>query len=387
MSDILYKRAIAITSNAGNSKMLAEIIRRDCSITFVGTDLPLHDSQSLARLADLHNIDVAFIETSLSENNRSEHKGIKVGQYLRRECFYKGYIVFLGYLPQMLLAHRFSIVGPNIPGGEYVQLPAKSEDICSAAKRAYRLSESQFRDVLLIHCGVREELRANIHQLSNLMTQTLVRIGRGLNTSLDRSKTLCDLTSLQDKLNHYGFGYCSTLITNMIPVLSQGQDEEPTRVRKLLQRLNELEQALFVPSEVGESEGAYLNYPAPSGYNTILIADDDDYPAEGVHYLEERGYSVNIVCSYEEAGLTLTADPPDVFVCDQTFGEDSRAGRKLMALAQESVDCKFVIALSGSILTPAEVPEADAICAGPTAKTEDGARLLHTLICKWAMSG
>ena len=143
--------------------------------------------------------------------------------------------------------------------------------------------------------------------------------------------------------------------------------------------------AATMPEVDSEAEVGSLPANPPDGYGTVLVADDDGYPAECVERLRSLGYRVSVCDQEDEVRSEIEWNCSAVFLCDLTWGSDPMAGRRLMALAGEEKSCRVIIALSGSRLSASEVPEAHELCVGTTAKTENGALEVHKLIWKQAI--
>lgn len=337
--------------------------------------------EEIARFLQQRSSEVLLLEASLSRVRRTDLTGVQLARILRKEYQFRGAFVFLGFFPLARMAQQFSLLEEGVPGTEYIQLPVSAIQICEALDRAVVLTEEQLRSVVAVHCGVREEVDSIIHRVSNVLTRSLPQnqIGTGSEVGLLHD----ECTHLRDCLRTYRLEQPAILMESALNWLKTDDPLTEVTIKAALGQLDAVQKTFWPAPHVRQPTIELLGL-APAGFETILVADDDGYPLEAVAYLEERQYSVEVIRSFEEVVLTLAADPPTVFVCDQTFGDDSGAGHRLMALARQNPICRFIVALSGSALRAEEVPEADAICAGPTAKTEVGAQALHREICRWA---
>jgi len=242
---------------------------------------------------------------------------------------------------------------------------------------------TELDDDLDAHIGVHEQIRSELHELVKLLNRGLNREAIGLDlpqTALVRAQL--DVACKRARTD--GLGSVADSLAAMSVMLPAAQGAPQTTVRALLGQLDTLYRTLEpVPALSSVASAVFPEHP-PAGYETILLADDEQVPPEFMAVLEKRGYYVAVIDSYRETESTLDADPHAVFVCDQTFGEDSSAGRRLMSLASQQPACRLIVALSGSRLEASEVPEAHAVCAGPNARTEQGAHNLHEVIWQWA---
>lgn len=378
MATLIAKRALVVTSSLATQSALETLLGGKSSIDVIG------NSGDTAEIVDIAIgggiVDAIFIEASLSAQNRSEPSGIKFGQYLRRECGFRGYLIFLGFLPKDRMELRLSLLEKGVPGSEYLQLPVSAAQLEAAGRRIRDLSVGELRNVVLAHCGLREKIRSRIHSIANRINQP-----QDCKTGSPREHSLLanEVIGFREDLARYELDSAVRLADKLVNIVQAKKQMIDLDRRRLLEVLDQIDVSFASAEARGVSSSSYCNSRALIGYDTMLIADDDGYPDLGLDYFIELGYSVTLVTSYDEAASTLSADPGAVFLCDQTFGDDSSAGRKLMALARRE-QWKLIIALSGASLEPAEVPEADAICAGPLAKLDTGARRIHQIICEWA---
>jgi hypothetical protein len=380
MPALIAQRALVITSSIATRSGLEALLRESTNINLlVSSDEPAEIANAV-KAGNIGIVDAIFIEASLSAQNRSEHSGVKLGQYLRRECGFCGYLIFLGFQSKEGLEPRFSLLGKVVPGSEYIQLPVRAVELEEASQRIHNISTAELASVVLAHCGLHETIRTKIHSVANRISRAAVG---PLYTPPEYSLLTNEVMGLRDDLVRYELEAAVRLAERVVKIVQAGNQLTLLDQRMLLELLDQID-ASFVSGRTDDaSSSSHFHSRALMGYDTVLIADDEGYPDIGLDYFKGLGYSVTLVTSYDEASVILSSDPGAVFLCDQTFGNDSSAGRRLMALARRE-QWKLIIALSGARLDAAEVPEADAICAGPLAKLDTGARRVHEIICEWA---
>ena len=344
------------------------------------------DLQGIASIASNGDIATIVMEVSLDSLWRCRMSGIEFAQSLRRGHGFSGAFVFLGFQKRQMLASGYSLLDASVAGTSYVRLPASAEDLIAALMEAKTLTRFEMQDVVLRHCGIGEDAFDQIHNLSRLLNAGMRQIGNpagGL--TQDQARLLHEvLTQLRDNLLRCELVIQAKEVTLMIQSVIPFKALNEEGVSHLQKRLTVIEASLKPQSrDAGVSAASDLPPLAPKNYETILVVDDDGCLPACVAYLAARGYGVSVQTDYEEAWLTLSADPSAVLLCDQTFGSDGAAGRRLMAHAR-TCGWRLIIALSGGSLDRGEVPEAHSICAGPLAKTEEGARRVHEIICEWA---
>jgi CheY-like chemotaxis protein len=384
MPDAGTKNVAVVTSHASSAALLGDIIGGECRIRAAFSEGPGGGAEAVAAALEPGSLDAVVIEASLSPQARSEFTGVKLAQHLRRELGYAGYLVLLGFMPREALAQRFSLVGEGVAGAEYVRLPAKADTFRMAVGRASALSEEQLREVVLAHCGLRDELRKLIHSISNSLHRGMpggawdATDAQAIMSALRRETSRIRELSLR-----FDLASAADIAARMLEMSSpdaiahDGRDD-------LDSLLDKLDAEVMAATPVRGRAPGTPEAKAPVGFDTILVADDDGYAVESAAFLEERGYSVTVTSTYEEAALIISSDPCAVLLCDLTFGADATAGRRLMWRARESGGWRLVIGMSGSRIRQSEVPEADLVCAHPRAKLAEGARQIHEMICEWA---
>lgn len=349
---------------------------------------PLTCPEAIASfLSDFSNDNPAILfELSSDSSSRADLSGIEIARQLRRDFNYQGPLIALGWLSQSEMGQKYSLFKPGVPGSFYLSLPVTGNKLFSALTNASSLTKTDYQEVVLQHCGVKEDARILIHQIAGLfyrLEAALQRIPRQAISESDLLGLKEPIQSLKEQFLKYNLSESAKLTNQILDNLSCVQSAKT--IRECLSLLDEIDSGFKNYDEPEEPE-TNLPSSAPSGFENVLIIDDDGLPLETATFFEKHGYVINILTSTDEAAATLFADPPDVLICDQTLGDDPDAGHKLMNLARTSPTCRLVIALSGSALEPEQVPEADAVCSGPLAKTEVGARRIHQIICRWAMN-
>lgn len=214
------------------------------------------------------------------------------------------------------------------------------------------------------------QLRGDVHKASRLLQ------GAGEGSSPESREVFARLVG---ELRRRHLPAEADAVAAAAQVLAEGRIPPPEAENLARAALTALSERIRTPGA-----STVLAARAPEAYRHILVADDDGYPAECVSYLEACGYRVEVVTDTGEAAQIITADPADVLLCDMTWGLDPGAGQRLMELAAAESAFKLIVAMSGAPVTPGEAPHAGAICAGPVAKTEVGARQLHDLVRRWA---
>jgi hypothetical protein len=276
------------------------------------------------------------------------------------------------------------------PGGEVQRqdlgCTAGMRSILSALASARAFGADELRAEIRVLCGVVAEIRRRVHEVQRAAARRLARrVGDAAPRPQQCESTdqlAAALASLRSYLGDYG-------LADQVPTLATIEDcrqdlASETQVLSLLRELGLVVARLEgSPGDTGNREIRTLA-GAPTGYRSVLVADDDGYPEQSAVYLERLGYGVTVCTLCEEAEEIIAADPPDVLLCDMQWGDDPGAGRRLMRLARGQADIKLIVALSGSALAREEAPEADDICAGPTAKTVDGAQRLHEAMWRHA---
>lgn len=376
---------LALTATQALSAALGEMIH-----SRTGWDIEIAQKseglEKIASFASNNNVATVITEVSLNSLGRCHMSGIELAQSLRRDHEFLGAFVFLGFQKRELLALRHSIVDTSVAGTSYVRLPAPAEDLIAALMEARALTRFELQDVVLRHCVIGEDAFDQIHNLSRLLNAGMRQIGNpGGGLTQEQARLLHEsLTQLRDNFLRCHLVTQAKEVTLMIQSIAPLKALNEEGVNHLQKMLTVIEASLKPqPRDAGVSTASDLPPFAPKNYETILVVDDDGCLPACVGYLATRGYGVSVETDYEEAWLTLSADPSAVLLCDQTFGSDAGAGRRLMAHAR-TCGWPLIIALSGGSLDRDEVPEAHAICAGPLAKTEEGAGRVHEIICEWA---
>lgn len=384
MPDAGTKNVAVVTSHASSAALLGDLIADECRVRSSFSEGLGGGAEAVAAVLEPRSLDAVVIEASLSPQARSEFTGIKLAQHLRRELGYAGYVVLLGFMPRETLAQRFSLVGEGVAGVEYVRLPAKADSLRLAVRRASALSEEQLKEVVLAHCGLRDELRKMIHSISNsLQRGTPEGVWDATDAKAVMSTLRRETSGIRELSLRFNLVSAADISARMLELFSPNATAHGGQ-EDLVSLLDELDAEVMASATVRGQARRTSEAKAPVRYDTILVADDDGYAAESAAFFEERGYAVTVTSSYEEAALIISSDPCAVLLCDLTFGADATAGRRLMRWARESGGWRLVIGMSGSRIRQSEVPEADLVCAHPRAKLSEGAQQIHEMICKWA---
>jgi hypothetical protein len=368
---------VLILASTNALQTAVESVVRTCK----RTTLVLNEKELELRL-EIASFTTALIEISLSSDGRSNFSGIRLAQLLRRKYDFQGALIFVGFPSLEVISADFTLLKAEVPGVTYLCAPFSASQLCGAIENTRSITAEELAHVVVAHCGIREEIRKAIHDLTHRLYLAMECDGVAGADADSLANLASEIGQLSTQLNRYFSEQISAYLAELDQYAAGLETLDKNRIERLLSLIDQIDSRLKPETSPKDQTTAW---PAisPEGYETLFIADDNGFSEAGIQYLEACGYSIVVERSVEAAQATLSADPGSVFLCDQTFGDDSSAGRNLMALARRE-KWKLIIALSGASLDPAEVPEADAICAGPLAKLDTGARRIHQIICEWA---
>lgn len=329
---------------------------------------------------------IVVVEASCGPGRRSQRLGLRWLQQFRRDVRSRAPALVYSFESQARLQREFSMLSEGVPGSRFIPAPFTPEEWQQALRDIPPpLTDAELQQMVRSHCGVQEEALRFTHSINNRLAAGLRRPGNSAGGLTARAvkALVAEVLDFGAFLRRYGLADEATQILTVSGMLSSSSTLAEQDVQALLERMDAVERTFRPPDAHDGADRAATPDGAPEGYETIYVVDDEGYPQICRAYLEARGYGVLVETRYDNAWLTLSADPAAVLLCDQTLQNDPTAGRRLMTRARE-LGWRLIIALSGSVLNARDAPEADAICGGALAKTEDGARRVHQVICKWA---
>jgi hypothetical protein len=325
--------------------------------------------------------------------------GIRLAQQLRRDCRYRGLLLFVDFLPRAALRTQSSLFEPGIPGVAYLRLPEEIDRLASLLAQRVELTEAERRAVVADHCNAREQIALYLHEFARMLDAGCKAERQTAAHDASPRTLLSTLQMLLSDIDAQEAADGVRTLLGHLDVACRPGEIPGDDLRRLLARVHDLAlNSARDPSSIPPAGGCPDHPPPELQY--IFVADDDGYPGECQQYLQDLGYVVQVVehhhlpleeapaQTYEQARRTLSGDPPEVFLCDITFRGLGGVGRDLMRLARRMPTCRLVIALSGAYQSPERIPEADKVCAGPWAKTPRGAQRVHELIWEyWLQTG
>ena len=249
-----------------------------------------------------------------------------------------------------------------------------ARDALVALDAARPLRDEEWQQARREFFKVNDAIRRHLHDRSNDLSS-----GRASNGPDYFQKYL---SQFRDYLRRFDFRDEAAIVEGMLATLASSAHLDGDVIEELRGGLNKIQTAIF-GSELKQDQENFLPDEPPASYGTILVADDEGYPAECRAFFETRNYHIEVEVDEDKVRQSLEDNPSSVFLCDMTWRGDGLRGRDLMKLARKYESC-FVIALSGSLLEKKDVPEAHALCDGVEAKTEKGALRVHQLIWQWS---
>jgi len=299
---------------------------------------------------------------------------------MRRDRFFAGNVVFLSFLANRATRNRWSITGIGVPGTSFVRLPSSLHHLVGAVPSAAEmLSPTDLESVVREHCCTTSDVRELVHDLANqaarLGSFPQANIAREvLATSANRLDSLS--TILRARAEFMLAECCRSLAgrcsDGVEPLIELG-----SRVSQLIGAINA---AIF-----GDFDGLRWSPDgppadsAPRSLDSLLIVDDDGYPADAEDYLRKLGYAITVVRNPAEALERLRYDPSAAVVSDLNFNADPQAGSRLFEELRRLPSAPTLVAISSDREFSAR-PLVDGFCLGPLAKTRDGATRLHAVL-------
>jgi len=239
---------------------------------------------------------------------------------------------------------EYPIVGKKVPGTYFIKIPFYLMELKEALSGVKPVSAEQLREISVSYCRVGHSLGSILHDVIN-----------------KAKKGKVDRESLQ-------------ILKRRIEILPGRPDAEVKQIDKALKDQVSKEalcEILFAIQEKirGKSSSRreelfkrFAHMPAPKGFGTILIVDDDGYDETAIEKFWGKGYTVELIRSAKEALYKLAYDPPDILLCDWRLEGKPELGRKVALKGLNTQDVKLVILISADDI--GDPPEGCEICVG-----------------------
>lgn len=225
-----------------------------------------------------------------------------------------------------------------------------------------------------------EHLGNRIHDLRNVLQRFRERPSKQ-----EYDNLFDELSKLQHLLLRFARHNESDAIQR---ICKNGGDDDSKTMGEIAYFVDDLERRLFDNRPLSQASPKPASSSAPpSGYNTILAADDDGHLLLNAWRarLQSLGYIVRVVDSLDDARDVLSSIPPAVFVCDLGWKDvDPLAGLRFIREECSKSSVRLVVAMSSAEISSETLPQGAANLSSGDVKSVAGAMRLHNLICERA---
>ena len=310
------------------------------------------------------DVDVLVIYANVGLGQRSRRFGLRWLESRRRNDRCRVPALVYSFESRERLAEEYALLAAGVPGTHFERLPLNVMDL---AERLYQVSEagwlSQEELSLLLrwHCGWSREWSAWAHRLRNMIHRLPESLGE-LRACVAEMQT-CIIEVALDVEDLYLDLTCSA---------EDGDTDEITGDLEAL-----LDALCGRSGSVIDTVTAPPRRPPP-GFETILVADDGDYPAETLIKLKMLGYEpLGLAHTLEDARRLASQFRPGIVLADCHFPTASD-GRVLMEFAKGLPWGPIVIAISRASFSDDTLPSNVGNCCGP--KRFQSADSIHALV-------
>jgi ActR/RegA family two-component response regulator len=306
---------------------------------------------------------------------RYKRLGMDLIERIRRDYRLLDPVIILSLDCRERLADKYPIMGEEIPGSYFIKLPFELDKLMNLISTVKYLTPEELKKVVVNYCHLEDSLVIKLHDIIN---STANRIDEAIEEFHSLKKDVIDFLP----------GEFDFELTEIDKMLSNKDEVDKDALRNLFFSIREV---LYDPdrkhqrkekiTQYQQSEDIYVPTP-PRGFEYISIVDDDGYDNTCMTKLEDKGYGVEIITTYNEAMIKLEFDPPDVLLCDLRLEGDPKLGLAVANYALSISQVKLVIMISADEISKDEVPIGVEICAG---RDKFNVELIHASICNKAI--
>ena len=315
----------------------------------------LGDEYSLQSIEVSHEADresvALVVYANAGPGSRSRRSGLRSLETLRREYGCRKRALVYSFEDRELLAIDFPLLRLEAPGVAFIRLPCSAGDFAErlgTLSAGGDLGDEEFRVALRWYSGLQNEWVPLTHNLEHLL--------RDLPTS--RAEALRALTEVANMVTRYALD----LEEDYNRLRWEIESCDAKRARDLFESLTD---GLAGRRDQGLASAKGLTRTAIPAYDSILIADDGEYPPETVIDLRRLGYTICAAPRSLRAALDeLQRQRPPVVFADYQLGT-VEAGRAFMQAALSSSWKPIVVAISRASVAHRSLPDGALNLTGP----------------------
>jgi hypothetical protein len=321
----------------------------------------------------LENVEIIVVHASPLKGRRSLTQGIEVAKQLRRDCRYKGRIIFYSIQSLDTLQEKqkfFDYVKEGMAnrwGVSFFTLPGQIAELLDACVKTqtFNLSEDDLLEFNLRFCDLKAYFEVGWSDVAHLAQSGQLLGGcrelvlkRLLQNTKDYGSTYITRRDALQVNTKDGVvaPYMPSKVVDAINLLESIQENVPDHQRE------ELTRAIGI---IQEWLGIVMALPpvnngsVPYSFSFVLVADDDPFETSS---LEKFGYRADLVSDPQTARELLYEREHAVFLCDLTWWGDVNVGLELI---DEAVRCEvpIIIAMSAGG-GRRSLPEGVLLCEG-----------------------
>lgn len=261
--------------------------------------------------------------------------GFDVAQLLRRRYLVRCPIVVIGTVDERFLATA-EVTGlargfVNAAGADFLSFPFSKHFLCDRLAATKFLSKAELHDLVVGHCGLKEEWRHISHKLAGyLSNRDLEARKKEIAALLNRwedsiarfaPSTLADFKKFRARFSKFSI------------------TKNAHRLKESLQRLDESLQGITPSSMTDVKTPKEPPRHPPKGFRKILIADDEPQNFLINSLRNQYGYQVvEQGFKLSQARELLLKEKPDVVLSDLFFKESTRSSE----VPDKSVGDRFI---------------------------------------------
>jgi hypothetical protein len=314
---------------------------------------------------------VLAVYANAGPGSRSACLGLRALERLRREQNCRKPALVYSFEDRELLMNEFPLLEPESPGIDFLRLPTFKDELAvkvTALSAAGDIDRETFRLVQRWYSGLQKEWVPRTHHFEQLI--------RGLPDT--RGDSIKALTETADLLARYALD--AEQPYNDLRCEIETCDYQTAK--RHFERLTDRFAGRSAAPGAASLEG--LPRTAIRAFNSIMIADDGEYPPETVLGLQRLGYGIcTMPRSLHPAISELHRHRPSVIFADYQFGT-LEAGRHFMDVALASDWHPIVLAISRTSVNDGHLPDGVLNLTGPDRYCDPVQ--LHAAISRTAMA-